>query len=248
MSLARLVDHRRIWKLKPVLEDIYSVWFDALLAAVGQGGRVLEVGAGPGFLSEHARRARKGMAWIATDVTATPWNDVAADAQRLPFASASLDAVVALDVIHHLARPESFLAEASRVLRENGRIVVVEPWITALSYPIYRWLHQEGCTPDLDPRDPFKSSREASKDAFAGDAAVAWRLLKTTPAERWRELGLRPPRARILNGFAYILSLGFREASLLPRWLAPALIRLDERTSFLASFTGMRALIAWERP
>ena len=31
MSLARLNEHRRVWQSKPVLREVYRVWFDALL-------------------------------------------------------------------------------------------------------------------------------------------------------------------------------------------------------------------------
>ena len=53
---ARLAEHRRIWQSKPVLSRVYAVWFDALLASLPPRPRVVEVGAGPGFLSDHARR------------------------------------------------------------------------------------------------------------------------------------------------------------------------------------------------
>ena len=115
LSRARLEDHRRIWSAKPVLQGVYEPWFDALLAQAGARD-VLEIGAGPGFLSAHARRRRPDLRWIATDIIAAPWNDVAADAGRLPFSGASFDTVVCLDLVHHLARPRDFFAEAARVL------------------------------------------------------------------------------------------------------------------------------------
>ena len=59
MSLERLREHRRIWESKPVLAQIYKVWFDLLLAELADAGRVLEVGAGPGFLSEYVRNASR---------------------------------------------------------------------------------------------------------------------------------------------------------------------------------------------
>jgi SAM-dependent methyltransferase len=246
VSLDRLEEHRRIWAEKPVLGDVYSVWFEALLGLFPSGARVLEVGAGPGFLSAQARQ-RPDLRWIASDLVAAPWNDLAADASRLPLRDASVDGIAALDLVHHLARPGAFFGEAARVLRPGGRLAAVEPWVTPLSYPIYRWLHQEGCTPGLDPWDPFRTSGGAAKGAFEGDAAVLRQILRHTPAERWSGCGLRPPRVELFNGFAYLLSLGFRNASLLPRRLAPWLIHLDRRASAFASVLGMRALAVWER-
>lgn len=244
---ARLAEHRRIWESKPVLSRVYAVWFDALLASLPSGARVVEVGAGPGFLSGHARRRMPGMTWVATDLLETPWNDVVADGLRLPFRSRALDAVVGLDLVHHLARPAAFFTEAARVLRPGGRIAVIEPWVSALSYPIYRWLHHEGCTLGLDPWNPFGHAQTDGKDPFQGDAAVLWRLVRDTTPERWRELGFERPLVTRLNGFAYLLSLGFREGSLLPGPMATALMKADRGLAPLARYAGMRALTVWER-
>jgi hypothetical protein len=124
---------------------------------------------------------------------------------------------------------------------------VVEPWVTPLSFPIYRWLHEEGCTLGLDPWDPFALKEGETKIAFEGDAAVVRRLVVTTSPQEWLSLGFRPPRLQILNGFAYLLSLGFKKGSLLPRRAAPILLRLDEGLKGAAPLLGMRALVVWER-
>ena len=109
------------------------------------------------------------------------------------------------------------------VLRPAGRIAVIEPWVSVLSFPVYRWLHQEGCTLGIDPWDPFGHPATDGKDPFQGNAAVLWRLVRATPTARWLELGFEPPRVTRLNGFAYLMSLGFRKASLLPGPLAGGL-------------------------
>jgi len=149
--------------------------------------------------------------------------------------------------VHHLARPAAFFTEAARVLRPRGRIAVIEPWVSPLSYPIYRWLHHEGCTLGLDPWRPFGAGEDGGKDPFHGDAAVLWRLLGATAPGRWRDLGLAPPSVTRLNGFAYLLSLGFREGSLLPSPLVGPLQKADRALEPLARFAGMRALAVWER-
>jgi len=245
MSVARLEEHRRIWAAKPLLQDVYRVWFDALTAALPQGARVLEVGAGPGFLAEHARARRPDLSWIASDILAVPWNDMAANGLSLPFGAARFQAVVGLDFIHHLARPARLFTEAARVLVPGGSLMAAEPWVTPFSYPIYRWLHQEGCRIGLDPWQPFGGTEE--KDAFDGDGAVVWKLIRTTPAARWAELGLEPPETTAVNGFAYLASLGFRTAALVPRGVGRALISLDRVLGPLAGAFGMRVLVRWRR-
>jgi SAM-dependent methyltransferase len=245
VSRERLDEHRRTWARKPVLRAVYGPWFDALLEQAGPGARVLEVGAGPGFMAAHARERRPDLRWIATDIIAAPWNDVAADGARLPFANAAFDAVACLDLVHHLASPAGFFAEAARVLTPGGRLAAIEPWVSPLSYPIYRWAHEEGCDLGIDPWRPFGAG---PKEAFEGNGALAWRVVRAGGAEAWGRLGLGAPRVRRLNAFGYLLSLGFKPRSLLPSWLAPATRRVDRWTAPLASLTAMRALIVWERP
>ena len=242
MSLERLHEHRRLWRAKPVLARVYEPWFSALLDAVPRGGRVLEAGAGPGFLKDAARARRPDLCWIASDLHRTPWNDLAADASRLPLAAGSVDSVVGLDVLHHLAAPAAFFAEAARVLRASGRLALVEPWITPLSWVVYRFFHQEDCRLSVDPWDPFPGS---GKDSFDGDAAVPWKIVREAPPARWRELGLLPPRAARLNAFAYLLSLGFRSGSLLPEPLVGAMMQVDRAAQPISPLSALRASITW---
>lgn len=245
MSLDRLRDHRRVWAAKPVLADVYGVWFAELVAGMTPGSRVLEVGAGPGLLTEWARIRRPDLAWVATDLLAAPWNDVAADACRLPLRPASVDHVVALDVLHHLADPNAFFDEAARVTRPGGTVRAIEPWVTPWSYPIYRFAHQEGCALGIDRVRPFGAAQ--GKEAFDGDGALPWKIVRSTPASEWDARGLSTPRVRTLNGFAYVLSLGFKNGSLLPRRAAGAALAIDRALGPFSRWTGMRALIVWER-
>jgi SAM-dependent methyltransferase len=247
VSLERLLEHQRVWANKPVLARVYRPWFDELLRLVPAKARALELGAGPGLLAASARARRPDIRLVTADILATPWNDLAADAGRLPLRSGAMDVVLGLDVVHHLARPADFFAEAARVLAPGGRLAVVEPWVTPFSYPIYRWLHHEGCRLHLDPWNPF-GTRKGRKDAFEGDAAVPWALVRRTPREQWAALGLEPPSVRLLNGFAHLLSLGFKRGSLLPVSLAPALHWLDSALEPASPLVAMRALAVWAKP
>ena len=245
MSRAQLQEHRHAWQRKPVLARIYGVWFDALLERVPRGGTVLEVGAGPGFLAVHVRARRPDLRWISSDLVETPWNVVVADALRLPLRERIADAVVALDLIHHLARPAAFFAEAARILKPGARLCAVEPWVTPLSYPVYRWTHPEGCTLGLDPWDPFGAAESGDKMPLRGDNASPWRLVRETPAVRWAELGFEAPSVALFNGFAYLASLGFRRGSLLPSALVGPALWLDSASAPLARALALRALLTW---
>jgi len=63
--------------------------------------------------------------------------DVFGDAARLPIADASLDTVLLVDVIEHLSEPEAALAEAARVVKPEGRVLITMPF----AYPMHDQPH-----------------------------------------------------------------------------------------------------------
>jgi SAM-dependent methyltransferase len=67
------------------------------------------------------------------------------DALNLPFGDGTVDAVVMLDIVEHIADPAAALAEARRVLRPGGSLVVSVP-------------HKGPMTP-LDPNNAYEALR-----------------------------------------------------------------------------------------
>lgn len=245
MSLDLLNEHRRVFEDKKVLAEVYGVWFNRLLDGLKNGARVMEAGAGPGLFAPHARAVRPDLRWFAFDLIQAAWNDVVADAQVLPFRDASFDAVVGVDFIHHLQAPLEFFREAARVLKPGGELRVVEPWVSPFSYPIYRLFHQEGATLGLDPARPFQKGD--LKEPFEGDAGVTRSIASRVDEATWRRLGFAGrPELTPVNGFAYLMSLGFKSFSLLPGFLVAPVIALDRILP--AGLTAMRIDLRARKP
>lgn len=102
---------------------------------------VLEVGCGTGFVLEGIRRAFPGATVIGADALVAFLSRarqglpgatfLQMDARRIPFRD-EFDAVVALDVIEHIADDEEALREMGRALRPGGRLVLTvpqHPWL-----------------------------------------------------------------------------------------------------------------------
>ena len=54
-------------------------------------------------------------------------NSIVGDATQLPFKDETFDVVTSFDLIEHLINPDDFLAEAFRVLKRGGKIVISTP-------------------------------------------------------------------------------------------------------------------------
>jgi ubiquinone/menaquinone biosynthesis C-methylase UbiE len=101
-------------------------------AGVGAGMRVLDVATGPGHVAgaAAARGAEPVGVDIADGMLAVARRDYPqldfrpGDAEALPFADCSFDAVVGAFVLNHLPRPEVAAAEFARVLVSGGRLAL----------------------------------------------------------------------------------------------------------------------------
>ena len=125
---------------------ITSQAIDYLLetAHVGQGSRVLDVGAGPGDAA--GRAVERGAEATGTDVAGAMVEIAArrhpaatfvqASASELPFPDGSFDAVVGNNVIQHVGDPQRAAREMERVLVSGGR-VALSNWDAAERSPFF---------------------------------------------------------------------------------------------------------------
>jgi SAM-dependent methyltransferase len=239
----RLGQHRRAWEEKPALRAVYEDLYRRIAAACAPG-RSLEIGGGVGNFKAFAPSA------IATDIQAAPWLDAVCDAHRLPFGDGSLGNIVLFDVLHHLARPRAFFAEARRALKPGGRVVMVEPALSLASFPFYTWLHEEPVVLGVDPLTEGEADR---RDPYEANQAIPSLLFgplfgrhRAAFAASFPELAVR--ERRLLSLFAYPLSGGFKPWSLVPAGVVPALLRIEAALApLLGPLLAFRLFVVLER-
>lgn len=236
----RTAQNRRQWENKPTLRAVYEDLYRKMDGEC-RSGPTLEIGAGSGNFKQYRQDV------VASDITSAPWLDLVADAEKLPFKQSAFSNIVIFDVLHHLEFPRMFFAEARRVLIPGGRIVMVEPAITPVSWFFYRFFHQEPFDLSADPLLEGKAS--VAKDPYAANQAIPT-LLVTRYARRLALLfpDLRVRHVRWLSLFAYPLTGGFKPWSLIPHPLVRPLLRFEDTiTGTVGRLFGFRVLITIEK-
>lgn len=104
---------------KPRWQEI----FEEKLGELASAEAVYDIGGG----AQPAERA-KFRKFVLVDACAKYEPDIVADVQKLPFADASIEAIVCLEVLEHVENPFAAAAELHRVLKPGGRIVASVPF------------------------------------------------------------------------------------------------------------------------
>jgi 2-polyprenyl-3-methyl-5-hydroxy-6-metoxy-1,4-benzoquinol methylase len=125
-----------------------SAIIESFASAIKPNSRILDIGAGKGFLAQEMTRqfnARVTMVDVASyNQTNLPLT--VCDSRALAFADDSFDYALLSFVLHHTLKPDAILREALRVAREvivieNDVRGVVRQWLTRAvdSYPTLRY-------------------------------------------------------------------------------------------------------------
>jgi|SRR5215207_3440603 len=192
--------------------QVTAHFVEPLLDAVAarSGTRVLDLATGPGHLAGAA--ASRGAGVTGIDIAEGMLERAArthpeptflrADAEELPFADASFDAVVGAFLLNHLTRPEVAMREVARVLTPGGRAAFTvweRPPRSRLITLLGEATRAAGVEPAGEvPRGPdsFRFADEDELDALLRGAGLAHVRVETIdvvhegggPEELWRGL------------------------------------------------------------
>lgn len=241
MSLVdELREQDRAWSERPLVRALYRDWFHLIASRLAPGpGPTVELGAGIARFRDVVPDV------LVTDVEPTPWSDAVVDAESLPYEDGSVANLVLVDVFHHLPRPDRFLDEAVRTLREGGRVVMLEPYCSPLSAWAYRRFHHEPVDLDADPFAAAPRSTGRPMDSNTALPTLAF-FHRREELER-RRPGLKVVEAKRLAVFAYPLSGGFSRRPLVPARLLPLLRGAELVLAPLRPFAAFRCLVVLER-
>ena len=139
----RTILHKKIILSKPFLKELYQDWYSTFVQEKNSlpSGQVVELGSGGGFLKELIPTI------ISSDILELPSNDLTFSALDMPFENNSIAGLFMVDTFHHLPDAHVFLSEANRVLKPNGKLIMIEPANSFWGRLIYKNLHHEPFNP-----------------------------------------------------------------------------------------------------
>ena len=209
--------------LKSVYKDFYKIIKSELKHS--NKGQVVELGSGAGFIKKEIKNV------ITTDIMDLPNVDKPkVDAEKMPFKSNSLSAIVMLNVFHHINNPEKALKEFDRVLKKNGKIIMIEPSNTLFG----RFLNQNFHHEEFKPNAGWKLTKKGPLSG--GNGAIPWIVFERDSdifKKKFNNLEIEKIEKHTI--LKYILSGGFSKPQLVPDNLI-VLVEIFER--LLAPFSN----------
>lgn len=153
---------------------------------------------------------------ICADILELPSNDLTFSALEMPFSDGELSAIFMIDTFHHIPDSNLFLKEAGRVLKEGGRIIMIEPANSFWGRFVYKNFHHEPFEPDGSWEIP------ASGPLSGANGALPW-IVFERDAEKYKtnfpELAVE--RIQYHTPLMYLISGGLAFKQLLPNFSYP---------------------------
>ncbi|MBS1516801.1 MAG: class I SAM-dependent methyltransferase [Bacteroidetes bacterium] len=234
--------HKKIWKEKKILREIYSQWYGKIIGDMSQvSGTAVELGGGSGNFKEFKKDI------ISADIADLEWLDMCFDAHEMPFGEDEISNLVMIDVFHHLIDPVKFLFEARRVLKPGGRVIMIEPFPSPFSLIIYKRFHPEPFDKSIDyfSGDLIRDG----KDPWDSNQAIPY-LIFFKDLEKFKEkfgAGFRILKKEKFSFILYPASGGFENRQMIPDFLTGAFKVLEKSLAPLKDFIAFRCYIVLEK-
>jgi len=230
--------HAQIVKNKPFLRKLYTDFYKELERTIDKanGKMLVELGSGGGFIKEIIPNV------ITSDILEIPNVDKVFSATEMPFENGDVGAFLMIDVLHHIAEPKAFFAEATRSLDVSGKIVMIEPANTLWARFIYSNFHHELFETQAD------WTLEAGGPLSTANGALPWIIFSRDREIFEKEFpSLRIVAMRNHTPFRYLLSGGLSYRQLTPSFTYLLVKAAEFALSPINDWLGMFQTIVLEK-
>ena len=230
------------WKRKPLLQILYRDFYRLIAQNLSNlpESKIVELGSGLGTIHEIIPNC------LRTDLFPNPWIDQVENAYKLSFADESVSDLILTDVFHHLKYPGTALEEFFRVLRKGGRVIMLEPCMSAMGLLVYGVLHHEpiGIMKKID-WDASEDWSPENIDYYAAQGN-ATRVFVGTDFHH-KLAGWQKIETIRLSALAYAASGGFSKPQLYPTSALPLIKRLEKLLDMFPVLLATRLLVILEK-
>lgn len=125
----------------PTVKEFLTGLYSELIKELATEDKYLEIGAGAGISSIFLEK------YNVTRTDILPWGDGlvsgGVNAENIPYEDGSFSGVFGMDMLHHMEFPYRVINDCMRVTKEKGKIIFIEPYVSLLSFSVYRIFHTE---------------------------------------------------------------------------------------------------------
>ena len=185
---------------------------------------ILEIGSGTSPLKRFLPNV------ITSDVLDLDYLDIVFDCHEIDRLDAvednSLDVITLTNVLHHLKSPILFLNRAATKLKAGGKVVATEPFFSALSTPIFKYLHHEA----IDFRISEPELGQVQGPLASANIALPWLIFFRRPEWLQRlnnNFDLTAFSVRPFSALSYMATGGISHKLSLPRFIYRVLFPVD---------------------
>ena len=230
------------WNRKPLLRTLYGDFYRRIASNLSnlRESKIVELGSGLGNIHDVIPSC------IRTDLFPNPWIDQVENAYQLSFGDETVSDLILTDVFHHLKYPGTALKEFARVLRKGGRVIMLEPCISALGLVVYGVLHEEpiAVTKTIQWDAPANWSPEQI-DYYAAQGNASRIFLGKQFQDQlgdWQKI-----ETKRISAIAYAASGGFSKPQLYPAFALPVLRKLENTLGQFPTLFATRLLVILEK-
>jgi SAM-dependent methyltransferase len=225
-SAELLALHKKILNEKVFLRSAFNEFYERMFFIAkkyGSGrGMEVELGSGVGFIKS------KKSTVITSDIRSGSKTDRILDAQSLNLSNKSIKCFYAINVLHHLPRPDKFFNELVRTLSRGGCCILIEPHNGFMSSLIHKKLHKDE---HFNPHQKSWENNNIKGPMSGANQALAHIIFKRDKdifKKRYGKKLVIIHQSYVNNQFRYILSGGLNFRQLAPPCLLPLIIFIEK--------------------
>ncbi len=222
----------------PAVAEYFRWMYSQVETVISKSDSVLEIGSGAGMSSLFMKNENV----LRTDLLDHNVNGIQSgvNAEMLSFKTGEFDAALAVDMIHHVPFPHKVVDELIRVTNERGKIVIVEPFVSALSVFAYKLFHPEKTSIFLkfSIQEPMVGQKSAD-----GDQIICQKLFFSKSGKNYlratHKENLRITR-HLISPFSFFLTGGVNR----PLRISPKIVRMTIKLENKIPTSVMRCIAA----